>query len=330
MDEAAYGSRDEKGHWAPARPPETAPLFVFPPRPAALLKWLPQYFLPYNLLFFASAWAWWLWVMPPAEVIQSFSWPWIAQLFLINLSAVLAWYLAFEWRLYIRRSQGTNFKYNRKFPADKPSKKFWFSSQNLENMLRTLLSGVPIWTACQILALMAFADGWAYRLNWDDNWPWLLLLGLIVPIIHEFHFYCVHRLIHARFLFKWVHSVHHKSVNPSPWSSLAMHPIEHLLYFSSIFYHLLLPSHPLLAIYQLHTAGFGAVPGHVGFDRVEVTKNTAISSHAYLHYLHHKYFEVNYGDGLIPIDKWFGTFHDGTSGSQARMKARLKNRRTGG
>jgi hypothetical protein len=29
-----------------------------------------------------------------------------------------------------------------------------------------------------------------------------------------------------------VHSVHHNSVNPSPWSSLSMHPVEHLLYWS--------------------------------------------------------------------------------------------------
>ena len=101
-----------------------------------------------------------------------------------------------------------------------------------------------------------------------------------------------------------------------------MHPVEHLLYLSTILYHLILPSHPLLALYQLHYAGFGAVPGHVGFDKVEITDDTAIDSHAYIHYLHHKYFEVNYGDGLIPIDKWTGTFHDGTKASDDRMKQR--------
>ena len=36
------------------------------------------------------------------------------------------------------------------------------------------------------------------------------------------------------------------------------------------FYHLIIPSNPIIALYQLHYAGFGAIPGHVGFDKVEV------------------------------------------------------------
>lgn len=67
----------------------------------------------------------------------------------------------------------------------------------------------------------------------------------------EFHFYCIHRLIHVPVLYKHIHSVHHNSVNPSPWSSLSMHPIEHLLYWSDSLIHLLLPSHPLLFLYGL-------------------------------------------------------------------------------
>ena len=71
-------------------------------------------------------------------------------------------------------------------------------------------------------------------------------------------------------------------------------------------------------------AGFGAVNGHIGFDRLELTGGTALESHAYLHYLHHKYFEVNYGgDGLIPLDKWLGTWHDGSKEGQAQMDARF-------
>jgi sterol desaturase/sphingolipid hydroxylase (fatty acid hydroxylase superfamily) len=28
------------------------------------------------------------------------------------------------------------------------------------------------------------------------------------------------------------------------------------------------------------------------------------------HYLHHRFFECNYGTGAVPFDKWFGTFRD--------------------
>ena len=44
------------------------------------------------------------------------------------------------------------------------------------------------------------------------------------------------------------------------------------------------------------------------------------------HYLHHKFFECNYADGGIPLDKYFGTFHDGSEEAQERMMQRYKER----
>lgn len=324
MDDLKYGTRDKRGNYAPNEPAGTAPLFVFPPRPLDLIKWIPSYFLPYNVLFFLSALAWWKWVIPPVEVMQTLAWGWVLKLFIVNAIAVFIWYFAFELQLYVRRAQGNRFKYNGKFPSEQPSDVFWFKSQNLDNFMRGFLSGVPIWTGLQVVVLWAFANGYVPWLTFAENPIYLGLLCLVVPVIHEFHFFCIHRLIHTPFLYKWVHSVHHNSINPSPWSSLSMHPVEHLLYFSTIFYHLVIPSNPIIALYQLHYAGFGAVPGHVGFDKVEITDETAVDSHAYIHYLHHKYFEVNYGDGLIPIDKWIGTFHDGSKQADELMKARYK------
>ena len=44
--------------------------------------------------------------------------------------------------------------------------------------------------------------------------------------------------------------------------------------------------------------------------------------------LHHKYFEVNYGgDGAVPLDKWFGTLHDGSDAAQEAMNQRFLARR---
>ena len=42
------------------------------------------------------------------------------------------------------------------------------------------------------------------------------------------------------------------------------------------------------------------------------------------HYLHHKYFEVNYADGIFPLDKLFGTFHDGTVEGDKIFRERRK------
>lgn len=37
---------------------------------------------------------------------------------------------------------------------------------------------------------------------------------------------------------------------------------------------------------------------------------------SYFHYLHHRYFECNYGESTLPLDKWFGTFHDGSENNK--------------
>jgi hypothetical protein len=58
MDDLAYGKRNKRGDWTPDKPAPPAPLFTFPPQPLKLLKWLPHYFLPYNVLFATSAVAW--------------------------------------------------------------------------------------------------------------------------------------------------------------------------------------------------------------------------------------------------------------------------------
>ena len=156
---------------------------------------------------------------------------------------------------------------------------------------------------------------------------YLFGLALCVPIIHEFHFFCIHRLIHTPFLYKWVHSVHHNSVNPSPWSSLSMHPVEHLLYFADS---VLPPDHPVEPDHRALPAALHRLRRDSRSCRLRQGRGgrrTAVDSHAYAHYLHHKYFEVNYGDALIPLDRWFGTWHDGSSEGEARMQERYRKRK---
>src|SRR5690606_20435238 len=90
--------------------------------------------------------------------------------------------------------------------------------------------------------------------------------------------------------------------------------------------HLVIHSHPVIALYHLHLAGFGAVVGHVGFDKIEGGEESAVDTHPFAHYLHHKYFEVNYADGLIPLDRWFGTWHDGTRDGDTAMNDRWQQK----
>src|SRR5690606_37569731 len=78
MDDLKFGKRNKRGDGAPDTPIETAPLFNFPPRLKAILHWLPHYLFPWNMIFAASAVAYWAWVIPPLEVMQSISFGWVA------------------------------------------------------------------------------------------------------------------------------------------------------------------------------------------------------------------------------------------------------------
>jgi sterol desaturase/sphingolipid hydroxylase (fatty acid hydroxylase superfamily) len=328
MDDLQFGTRNKRGDWAPSARMEIAPIWAWPPKLLAVLKWIPGYLWPWNAFHMATALLYWAFVIPDAPVMQTLGWGWATWLYAVNAVAIFVMYGSIELFWYIKRRQGTRFKYNAKFPADQPSDVFWFKSQNRDNFVRTFAFSIPLWTLCEVLFLWVFANGWVPWLAWSDHPVYLAMLVLLTPMIHETHFFFVHRLIHWPPLYKYIHSVHHNSVNPSPWSSLSMHPVEGFLYHAVSFWHLIIPSNPIIALFQLHVAGFGAVNGHIGFEKLELTPDVALDGHGYAHYLHHKYFEVNYGgDGLIPWDKWLGTWHDGTKDGDAQMQARFEKKR---
>ncbi len=326
MDDLQYGTRDKRGNWTPNRLPEIAPFWEG--KFNQMGRFLIDYIWPWNAFHMATALLYWAFVIPDVATMQTLSWGWALWLFAVNAAGIFVMYGAVELFYYVKRVQGTRFKFTGKFPSENPSDVFWFKSQNLDNFLRSFLLGIPIWTVVEVLVLWAYANGIGNWVTWEDHWPWLVVLTLLVPAIHEVHFFCIHRLIHIPVLYKHIHSVHHNSINPSPWSSLSMHPVEHLLYFAEMFWHVLIPSNPIVALFQMNGTGYGAINGHIGFDRLEITDETALDSHAYAHYLHHKYFEVNYGaDGLVPLDKWLGYWHDGSKEGDERMKERFKKKK---
>ena len=284
-----------------------------------------------------------------------------------------------------------------------------------------------------------YANGHLPYVDFRTNPVYFVLLLVAVGLLREVHFYWVHRLIHWKPLYKAAHYLHHKNVNIGPWSGLSMHPIEHLIYFTGVFLHWIIPSHPLHAIMHLMHLGLSPAPGHAGFDEVgpwsglsiapdrapdllhrrvlpaldhPVASGTArhhapdrtmgpfgsqrlarrfhyprpdrqpalgrlsvahtvpiaakiaqylpnplppwmlatqiaqpadhpldvelgkdgktLRNSNYFHYLHHRYFECNYGgDGSVPIDRWFGSFHDGSEEAHRRMRERAHARMRG-
>jgi sterol desaturase/sphingolipid hydroxylase (fatty acid hydroxylase superfamily) len=324
MAEKFEGKRNKRGDWQPEKPIEYAPVLEWP-----FLKWLfgyPGYFLPWTVIYMLFPIVTWLYFTPDMAEMKTFQPGWIAYILVRNLILILlvagAWHL---W-LYVRKAQGTDWKYSTKWMArDNPI--FLFRNQVLDNLFWTVASAVPIWTAYEVLTMWLYANNYIPYVSFAEHPYYCVFMFAIVPLLRDFHFYWIHRLIHWGPLYKWVHYLHHNNVNYGPLTGISMHPVEHLFYWSGVIFHWIVPSHPLHALWHIQHAGITPAQGHIGFEKVVVADGVAVPTGDFFHYLHHKYFECNYGiDGPFPLDRWFGTFHDGTKDAQVRMDERFLSR----
>ncbi len=326
MDDRQIGQEDSKGFWKPNKPIGYGPAFVWPPQPKAFFKWLfafPGYFLPWNVFYAIFAILIWAYLTPSLETMKTFSASWVGFILIRNIALAIMVYGAWHLWFYVWSKQGTEFKYNRQWPRE--SSIFLFGNQTYDNMFHTLVSGVPIWTAYEVLLLWAYANGYAPMISYAEHPLGFIVVFFLVPFIHEVGFYFAHRLLHWPPLYRVAHKLHHRNTNPGPWSGLSMHPIEHLIYFSTILLFFFIPSHPIHMINLASRLGVAPAQGHTGFERIKAG-DTTIDVAYYAHFLHHKYFEVNYSDGMVPLDKWFGSFHDGSPEADEAMKARRLRR----
>ena len=91
----------------------------------------------------------------------------------------------------------------------------------------------------------------------------------------DFHFYVVHRILHdVPFLYRHVHRIHHKSYNTNPISGLSMHPVEHLIYFTSILLPCILPT----PFWVARLIGIGIVSGPLASHRGHLHRVIVIDS----------------------------------------------------
>lgn len=328
-------ARDVKGEWQPGSLPVPGALFRWPPEPRAIIKFLfgrEGLLWPYNLLYLALAIISWLFLTPAVERMTTFAFDWMALIYLRNAGLLILIAGGLHLRLYIRRRQGQKYKYTDKWLARKDSR-FLFHNQTLDNVFFSLGSGCIIWSGYEAITLWAYANKLLPYVDLRTRPVYFVLLMIGILFFRQIHFYWTHRFTHWKPLYKAAHYLHHKNVNVGPWSGLSMHPIEHLLYFSGVFIHWVILSHPLHAIFHGLHAGLSPAKGHSGFykivlnDKESTEKERALKAGGYFHYLHHRFFTVNYGNEGVPLDKWFGSFHDGSDEAHAAMVAKRKKRR---
>ena len=330
MEYADLPGRDAQGNWKPVKRIELPAFPRWPFQPVAFLKWLfgfPGYLWPHNALLIGMSAVTWFFLTPPLETMATFRPGWMALILLRNVGLITLWYSIWHVRLHVRRTQGLRYKFNNRW-LTKNSRAFFLGSQTADNVFYAIVSGGGIWSAYEVFTLWAYANDLLPFMAFRTNPVGFVLLFLALPFFRAAHFYLVHRLMHWKPLYKAAHYVHHRNVNVGPWSGISMHPIESLIYFSYMFLHWIVPSHPMHAIFHLQQAGLGPAAGHSGFQKVEFGhEQAALRYGSYFHYLHHRYFECNYAsDEDMFLDKLFGSMHDGTPEAHAKMRARAHER----
>ncbi|MEM7034212.1 MAG: sterol desaturase family protein [Chloroflexota bacterium] len=318
--------RDKRGNWQPeAGAKEPNPLFVWPLKPIEMIKWVYHYLFPWNFIYMVIATLTWLYFQPALSRATEFRFDWILEVFVRNQVLLIVIVSIWHIQLWARKSQGLQYKYTSAWMGV-GKRQFLWGNQLWDNVFWSCVSGGTIWTVYEVIMLWAYANEIIPYVDPFEQPIYFAFIICLIPLWRLFHFYWVHRLLHWPPLYKAGHYLHHRNINVGPWSGLSMHPIEHVLYFSCILIHWIVPSHPIHMLFNGQHAALTPAQGHLGFDKVVVKDDVSISGASYFHQLHHRYFECNYGEPDIPFDHWFGTSHDGSPEAHEAMRAKRKSR----
>jgi len=250
-----------------------------------------------------------------AKSLTNFNW--IFKRFLVNFSITFGFFGFWHVALYLFNWSERPFQPGRSYRVGKVVHNMWYS-----------LLGVVQFTVWEAIYVYCCATNRISFMTDEEaasspkNLMIFCLAAFWVPLYREFHFYFAHRFIHISAMYKYIHSLHHRNTDIEPFSGLCMHPLEHLYYFSCLGPSFLLYTTPFAFMWNGVHLLISPAASHSGWE-------DHFQSDQY-HYLHHRFFECNYGTSGTPLDKMFGTFRDklketGTSykgGSEEKVDAK--------
>jgi Delta7-sterol 5-desaturase len=151
--------------------------------------------------------------------------------------------------------------------------------------------------------------------NFHDHSGTYFILSLVAALlIHDTYFYWMHRFMHWKKVFRYVHKIHHHSHNPTPLAAFSFHPIEAALEIAIVpILVFTVPMHPFaLAIFGTYNIAMNVI-GHLGFEffpkkfiKDPFFNLFLTSTH---HNMHHHYSKGNYGLYFNIWDKILRTNH---------------------
>lgn len=256
---------------------------------------------------------------------------WVLAVCIRNVLMIHILYGGWHWFLYERQGAGKDLKGHKYNPNNIREDGTLDTAKGYNPRVCRFwaTSGTLIESLYECIVLHLWATGRAsFSLNFWQDPIWNVAWMLFVIYWRDGHFYFAHRLIHpyfpkdskyahldlGRFLYRHVHSLHHKSYNTGPWSGLSMHPIEHMMYLSCVFVpSIFITQHPMHFLFNHFDVLVSPLPGHDGYK-------APAGGGSHFHYLHHAHFECNYGTPMVPLDKLFGSLEDGSKYAKTEKK----------
>lgn len=144
---------------------------------------------------------------------------------------------------------------------------------------------------------------------------YLFLSTSVLWVVNDIWFYFAHRLLHRPLLYRYIHAIHHESLDTTPYTALSFHYLEPVILTGGVYVCLLLFPVSLGAIAIVQIFGlFNNIKSHLGyefypkfFDRTPALSHLVNSVH---HNQHHTRYNGNYGLSLRTWDLLFKTEFD--------------------
>jgi len=169
-----------------------------------------------------------------------------------------------------------------------------------------------------------------YRHIHDHSMVYYFFSIIAAIAIHDTYFYWTHRLMHWKKIFPYMHHIHHKSHNPTPWAAYAFHPLEALIEIGVIpIIVFTIPMHgSAMSLFGLYMIVMN-VMGHLGYEiypkyfmKYRWLRWMNTSTH---HNMHHKYSKCNYGLYFNIWDQLMNTNHQKYKETFEAVKAKKVN-----
>lgn len=151
-------------------------------------------------------------------------------------------------------------------------------------------------------------------------WYVIVLEVLLFIYLDDFLYYWMHRAMHVGWLYKRIHSVHHRILTPWAITGHYMHPVEYVLTGTlALVGPILVSAHVVTLWIWVAFRQWEAAEGHSGYDFPWTPTHLLPGNDGAVHHdFHHAKVRGNYA-GFLPLwDRVFGTYAKGYAQKRER------------